>query len=146
MVFPPTDVYAFEHPPYTTATAGNSSASKVNMSPKELHESDAFCSTMTRAMFTEFCDLHLARKKSYENLQRLARQAIVDLTNDQMIKPIRIPGNCNDEWIHFDVNSSARSAAIASIFTSSFEEMERVNNEEMMRVLNLLTELLRTKL
>ena len=139
MAFPPTDVYAFEHPPYTTATAGNSSTSTVNMSPKELHESDAFCSTMTRAMFTEFCDLHLARKKSYENLQ-----AIVDLTNDQMIKPIRIPGNCNDEWVQFDVNSSARSAAISSIFTSSFEEMERVNNEEMMRVLNLLTELLRT--
>ena len=145
MAFPATDVYAFEHPPYTTA-AGNSSASKVNMSPKELQESDAFCSTMTRAMFTEFGDLHLARKKSYENLQRLAKQAIVDLTNDQMIKPIRIPGNCNDEWVHFDVNSSARSAAISSIFTSSFEEMERVNNEEMMRVLNLLTELLRTKL
>ena len=78
----------------------------------------------------------MARKKSYEKLQRLAKQAIADLTTDQMIKSIKIPGNCNDEWLHFDVNSTVRSAAISSIFTSSFEDMERVNNEEMTRVLN----------
>ena len=144
MAFLHTDVNMFEHPLHTTS-AGISSTKNLNMSPKELHESDAFCSTMTRAMFTEFCDLPMARKKSYEILQRLAKQAIADLTTDQMIKSIKIPGNCNDEWIHFDVNSSVRSAAISSIFTSSFEDMERGNNEEMTRVLSLLTELLRTK-
>ena len=48
------------------------------------------CSAMTKAIFTEFWDLQMARKKSYEKLQRLAKQVIADLATDQVIKPIKI--------------------------------------------------------
>ena len=67
------------------------------MSPKDIHESDAFCSTMTKTMLTKFCDLVMTRNKSYAKLKRLVKQAIVELTTDQTIKPIKIPRNCNDE-------------------------------------------------
>ena len=137
----PADAYTFGAYPSTTVEE-NPSPSNTNIPRVELSESDLFRSTMTKAMFTEFCNLHLERKKSYENLRTLASQAIVDLTSNQVLKSVKNTGN---EWIHFDMDSATRCAALTSIFTQSSEHLDRMNNEEMVRILDLLTELTRTK-
>ena len=104
----------------------------------ELCERDLFRSVMTKAMFTEVCNLHLARKRSYENLQTLARQAVVDLVTNREL-------SSGNEWLCYDSDNVTRCDGVTNIFTQSLEHLNKVNNDEMMRVLNVLTELSRWK-
>ena len=125
-------------PEYDSLLGENDSSTHTGIQRAELCESDLFRSVMTKAMFTEVCNLHLARKRSYENLQTLAKQAIVDLATNRELRS----GN---ERLCYDSDNVTRCDGVTNIFTQSLEHLNKVNNDEMMRVLNVLTELSRWK-
>ena len=125
-------------PKYDSLLGENDSTTHTGIQGAELCESDLFCSVMTKAMFTEVCNLHLARKRSYENLQTLAKQAIVDLVINREL-------SSDNECLCYESDIATRCAGVTSIFTQSLEHLNKVNNDEMMRVLNVLTELSRWK-
>ena len=125
-------------PKYDSLLGENDSTTHTGIQRAELCESDLFRSVMTKAMFTEVCNLHLARKRSYENLQTLAKQAIVDLVINREL-------SSGNEWLCYDSDNVTRCDGVTNIFTQSLEHLNKVNNDEMMRVLNVLTELSRWK-
>ena len=125
-------------PKYDSLLGENDSTTHTGIQRAELCESDLFRRLMTKAMFTEVCNLHLARKRSYENLQTLAKQAIVDLVINREL-------SSGNECLRYESDIATRCAGVTSIFTQSLEHLNKVNNDEMMRVLNVLTELSRWK-
>ena len=70
-------------PSVSSAASNNAlqNGNNQNISWNDLCESDAFRDTMSNAMFIEFRNLYLIRKNGYENLQKLATQALADLKN-----------------------------------------------------------------